>query len=170
MKIDIKKTYNLRNQNRKDLKKVILDNVRKILEGRNAVIGVFERNILKHFDLDSDFDSDSDSDSDYGPTKLKQNFEESVGERVKLKKQKTNKKLTIEDLNKIVGKNNDNIKKEVFSSYFVFNTLKTLKESLIYFQKNEKETYEKYKNKIEDGIEKLKIDRRRQTKKESIKK
>ena len=127
-------------------------------------IETFERGIFKHFI------SDSDSDSDYGPAKLKQNFEESVRERVKLRKQKTNKKLTIEDLNKIVDKNNNNIRKETFSNYFVFSTLTSLEKTLICFQKNEKDTYEKYKDKIEDGIEKLKIDKRRQTNKESIKK
>ena len=73
-------------------------------------------------------------------------------------------------MNKIAHKNNDNIRKEVFNNYFTFTTVKALKETLIYFQKSEKETYEKYKDKIEDGIEKLKIDRRRQTNKESIKK
>ena len=68
-------------------------------------------------------------------------------------------------MNKIVDKNNNNIRKEAFSSYFVSNTLKTLKKTLIYFQKNEKETYEKYKDNIEEGIKKLKIDKRKQTNK-----
>ena len=41
---------------------------------------------------------------------------------------------------------------------------------MIYFRKNGKETYEKYKDKIEDGIEKLKVDSRSETNKETIKK
>ena len=73
-------------------------------------------------------------------------------------------------MNKIVDKNKNNTRKETFSNYFIFSTLKSLEKTLIYFQKNDKDTYEKYKDKIEDGIEKLKIDKRRQTNKESIKK
>ena len=41
-----------------------------------------------------------------------------MGEKVKLRKQKTDKKLTVEDLNKIVDKNNSNIRKEAFGNYF----------------------------------------------------
>ena len=108
-------------------------------------IEAFERGIFKHFI------SDSDSNSDYGPAKLKQNFEESVRGRVKLRKQKTNKKLTIEDLNKIVDKNNNNIRKETFSNYFVFSTLKSLEKTLIYFQKMRKTHMKNTKIKLKMG-------------------
>ena len=78
MKKDIEKIekYSPRKQSRKDFKNVILDNMLKLFEEINEVIGAFERNTFKHFDCDID----SYSDFDYGPTKSKQNFEESIGE------------------------------------------------------------------------------------------
>ena len=48
--------------------------MQKLFEGRDAIIEAFKKHIFKFFDSDSDL------------IKSKQNFEESVGERVKLRR------------------------------------------------------------------------------------
>ena len=62
--------------------------------------------------------------------------------------------VSLEDLDRIINVNNNNITKKVFSNYFISFDLKSLKGYLIYHQKNEEDTYEKYKDRIKDGIEK----------------
>ena len=55
---------------KENVKKVILDNMQRLFEGRNAVIEAFEKNIFRLYSYYSDSDFNSDPDFDYGPTKL----------------------------------------------------------------------------------------------------
>ena len=78
--------------------------MQKLFEGRDVIIEVFRKYIF-HF-----FDSDSESDSDL--IKSKQNFEESVGERVKLGRQESNK------LNEMITKKRKDQKQRIIRKIF----------------------------------------------------
>ena len=90
------KNYNPRTQERKAFKETTLDNAQKLFEGRNMIIEAFKNGDftlfeeIQNLESDSKFDSecDSESDSESDSKKSEQKSVESIGERVKLRRQK----------------------------------------------------------------------------------
>ena len=107
-KIKKLKKYNPRIQERKDLRNIILDNAKKLSEGRDVITKAFRKHIFQFYDSESDSESDSTNSS--------QNFKKSVGERVKLRRQES------DILNEMITKNDKTIKKDLFTEYFQFQS------------------------------------------------
>ena len=107
-KIKELKNYKPKIQEGRDLQKIILDNGPKLFEGMDVIIEAFRKYIFQFLE------SESGSDSEL--IKSEQKFEESIGERVKLKRQKS------DELNKMITKNDKIIKKELIKNYFQFQS------------------------------------------------
>ena len=112
LKIEELKKYNPRIQERKDLRNIILDNERKLFDQRDTIIEAFGKPIfqLRYSDCD--------------PIKSRQNFEESIGERVKLRRQESDK------LNEVIIKKDKTINKDLFTEYFQFQSLSAMHKIL----------------------------------------
>ena len=134
------KNYNPTNAKYKKEKKDLLDNAEKLYKGREMIINAFKKDMLKVAD------NVYDEDEDHYDENIDINTADLIG---------------LADLDRIINENNNNITKKVFSNYFISFDLKSLKKYLIYYQKNEEDTYKKYKDRVKDGIEKLEIDKRK---------
>ena len=118
MKLELERLvkHSFKHDERNSLKNIIYDNMKELYGGTNTIINAFEKKIFRYFDSDSDSDSDA--------TKLKQNFEETVGERAKLKRQKS------DELNEMITEKENIINKELLKRQFGFQNLYNMQNVL----------------------------------------
>ena len=95
-----------------DLKKKLLENVNNLYHGIQITINAFKKGVFKIFNEKHG----EDENFSYNPTELKQNFEESEGERVKLKRQE------FDELNDMITKTDKIISEELFNRQFGFQS------------------------------------------------
>ena len=107
-----------------NLRKKLLKNVYDLYNGNQMTINAFKKGIFKIFNKKLNKEDEKDENFSYSPTKSKQNFEESVGERVKLKRQKS------DELNEMITEKDNTIKKELFKKHFNFQNLSDMQKSL----------------------------------------
>ena len=103
----------------------IPDNAQKLFKRRNMIIQAFKDGSFRlfeeignsEFDLEFGSEFDSESYSEYDLEKPEQKFDESIGKKVKLRRQKSN------EFNELIVENDKIIDKELFRRYFGYKRL-----------------------------------------------
>ena len=127
MELGIKKLekYSPRISERNDLQKIVLDNRQKLFEGRDMIIEAFRKYIFRFFEKTENSESDSEFDSEFdSESELERKSGESIGERLRLRKQEHN------ELNELIAENDRIIDKDLFKRYFGYDSLSDMQADL----------------------------------------